>query len=236
MVFVIRRTSIALVLIIIAATFMVSKLMGDSGRMVSAVPVTNRTVIVDAGHGGIDGGAVGVAGTVEKDINLKVALKLQALLEQSGCAVFMTRTEDTSIHDKGTELEGKRKISDLDNRRKMSESYRADAYVSIHMNTFPKNKYFGSQVFFATYPPSSRQLGEILQESINNGIDNGNIRVAKEAVNNIYILSNTKVPSTVVECGFLSNAEEEALLKTEEYQRKLAFCIYSGIVKYFAAQ
>ena len=236
MVIMIKKNHILLTLLVFCVSAMAFNLFYTSNKPVSAIPVANRTIIVDAGHGGEDGGASSKTGTVEKDLNLQVALKLQALLKQSGCAVFTSRADDISIHNPGEEKKGNRKISDLDNRKALPKEYKADAFVSIHMNTFPQTQYYGSQVFYSSFPPESKKLGDIVMNELVQGIDNKNIRVAKEAINNIYILNDTKVPSIVVECGFLSNPDEAARLKTPEYQQKLAFNIYSGILKFFASK
>ena len=200
----------------------------------TSLPITNQVIMLDPGHGGEDGGAVGTAGTLEKEINLSIALKVQALLEQSGAAVIMTRAEDVSIHDVGEEKAGNRKISDLDNRIKMAGEYKPAAYVSIHMNTFTDSKYYGAQVFYNEKTQGAQNLATQIQNSINTNIENGNIRTVKEASGNIYILNDMPVPAVVVECGFLSNTEEEALLRSEDYQKRMAFAIYSGITKFLA--
>ena len=199
----------------------------------TALPVSSKVVLLDAGHGGEDGGAIGGEGTIEKDINLAVMLKLQNLLEQNGCTVITTRTEDVSLHNKGDEKSGNRKMSDLNNRKNMPEEYDADIFVSVHMNTFPDRKYSGAQVFYAE-SEGSKELAQCIQGELKAQVDNGNQREVKESAGNIYILEGAKIPSVVAECGFLSNDEEEQKLKSDEYQQKLAFALYCGIIKFFA--
>lgn len=234
MVLVVRKNVlIAIAAVLLGAVVLQAVLFGRD-MAVSGVPITNRTIVLDPGHGGEDGGAVGSNGTVEKNINLQVALRVQALLEQNGCSVFMTRNEDVSIHDKGEEKNSNRKISDLDNRKKMPGEYQADAFVSIHMNLYPQQQYHGAQVFYAEKPEQSMRLAQSIQDELREKADNTNQREIKAANGNIYVLDKSKVPSVVVECGFLSNPEEERKLQEDAYQQKLAFAIYSGIIKFFA--
>lgn len=233
MVLVIRKKLIYIALALIFAVSGINIAVRDANVATSALPVSGKVVVLDAGHGGEDGGAVGGNGTVEKDVNLSVMLKLQQLLEQSGCTVITTRTEDISLHNSGDEKVGNRKISDLDNRKKIPEEYGADVFVSVHMNTFPDSKYSGAQVFYAE-KEGSKELAENIRTELKNHVNGENKRETKDAEGNIYILDGAKVPSVVVECGFLSNSEEEAKLKSEEYQQKLAFAMYCGIIKFFA--
>ncbi len=236
MIFVVKKNVILTAAFVLLAAVVLNVAFFGDHTAVNSVPITNRTIVLDPGHGGEDGGAVGSNGTVEKDINLQVALKVQALLEQNGCSVFMTRNDDVSIHDKGEEKNNNRKVSDLDNRKKMPGDYQADAFVSIHMNLYPQQQYHGAQVFYAETPDNSMQLAQCIQDELREDVDSSNNREIKEAKGNIYVLDKSKVPSVVVECGFLSNPEEEQKLQTDEYQQKLAFAIYSGIIKFFAAQ
>ena len=158
-------------------------------RQTSGLPVSNKVVLLDAGHGGEDGGAVGGEGTVEKDINLSVMLKLQKLLEQSGCTVITTRTKDISLHNSGEEKAGNRKMSDLNNRKAMPEVYDADIFVSVHMNTYPDRRYSGAQVFYAE-SEGSKELASCIREELKSQVDNSNEREIKDAEGNIYILAD----------------------------------------------
>ena len=235
MVFIIRKKAILLTILALALAGGFSHLATlNSVRETAALPGTDKIIVLDAGHGGEDGGAIGGEGTVEKDVNLAVMKKLQALLEQSGCTVITTRVEDISLHEKGDEKTGNRKIKDLNARKELPDKYNADIFVSIHMNTFPDSKYKGAQVFYASEPEKSKDLAECIQAELKMQVDGSNERETKDADGNIYILEGAKIPSVVAECGFLSNAEEEAKLNSPEYQEKLAFAIYCGIIKYFA--
>lgn len=204
-------------------------------QTIASLP-SGRCIVLDAGHGSPDGGAVGISGVLEKDINLKICKKLQRLLEQSGAFVIMTRSDDKNIapDEKGKIRDIKR--NDLKARKNFKNTPNADIFVSIHMNKFPEEKYRGAQVFYAQKPQSSKVLGEAIQKSFIDNLDNSNTRIAKAADNSIYILKDSKIPSVIAECGFLSNPEEEKLLTTDEYQDKIAWSLFLGISQYFDAQ
>ena len=195
------------------------------------VPQTNPDfLIIDAGHGGMDGGAVGTAGTLEKDVNLKVAMYLKELAEKNGKKVIMTREEDISLHTTESTKVRNQKRSDLENRRQVLQNNNTGIFVSIHMNKYESENVKGAQVFYADNE-QSRNLATKTQNSLIKGLADGNKRVAKPAPSNLYIFKGCNSTAVVVECGFLSCPEEEKLLATEEYQRKLAQCIYDGIYK-----
>ena len=182
-----------------------------------------RIILIDPGHGGEDAGA-SANGISEKDINLSVSKKLKDYAESKGDKVIMSRTEDVSL------CEGKfKKAEDLKSRRDMAKESGADIFVSIHMNKFPQEKYKGAQVFYSASNDESRKLGEAIQKSLIESLNDGNTRAAKKSDGKVYILNNAEIPSVIVECGFLSNAEEAENLKNEEYQQKLAEAIYAGI-------
>lgn len=190
----------------------------------NAVPVSDKVIVLDAGHGASDGGAIGTTGVAEKDINLKIAQKLQKLLEQTGATVIVTRADDSAIAET--------KRSDMRLRKNIKETSSADIFVSIHMNKFSQSKYSGAQVFYSS-DEKSKALGEAIQASMRNILNPDNNRVAKSAEDSIYILKKSDVPSVIVECGFLSNPEEEELLTQADYQDKVAWSVYAGITSYF---
>ncbi len=195
-----------------------------------SIPVSGKTIVIDAGHGGFDAGA-SANGLEEKNINLSVAKYLEEYISQGGGIAVMTRDEDRSTADVDTDGKSAKK-SDLENRKKLVETAEADVFVSVHMNKFPQEQYRGAQVFYSPQPQESKQLGEEIQASLKEILNDGNERQAKKA-EGIFILKNTLVPSVIVECGFLSNPQEAALLKEESYRQKLAWGIYVGIVKFF---
>ena len=197
-----------------------------------SVPVTNRTIIVDAGHGGEDGGAVSSNGVSEAQINLSIALKLQNLLEQSGATVVLTRSDDNAIYDIDSKTLRQKKNSDLKNRVKIGKTSSADIFVSIHLNKIEQSQYYGWQTFFKDGNEQGKKLATCIQENLNEAIQKENKR-APLKISDIYIIKNVEIPTTIVECGFLSNPEEEKQLQTDEYQNKLAWGIYNGIMDYF---
>lgn len=195
---------------------------------------SKKIILIDPGHGGIDGGAVSASGLLEKDINLKISMKLKAVLEKQNYTVLMTRTEDTGLYsDKGT-IHSK-KIQDLNNRCKMKIESDCDIFVSIHLNMFPQSQYYGAQVWYSDYP-ESKKLGELIQEDLRENLDPNNKRMAKCAKSEYKILSKDGIPSVIVECGFLSNAAEAQKLADDAYQDKIAASVAASISKYFKSQ
>lgn len=192
-----------------------------------------KIVLIDPGHGGMDGGAKGKDGTLEKDINLSIALKLKTALESKGYKVEMTRETDTDLHTKGETVREKKR-DDLANRVKLKEETKCDAFISIHQNMFPQSNCKGAQVWYAG-DENSKLLGEALQESFKTNLDENNHRLAKQAKEEYRILRNNKDCAAVIaECGFLSNPEELELLKSDDYQNKIIDSIVNGIDKYFS--
>lgn len=195
----------------------------------------SKTVILDAGHGGFDGGAVASDGTVEKDINLNITLMIAKFLKQNGFTVIMTRENDVSTDDVETDKIATRKKSDLKNRLDLMDDYKDAVFVSVHLNKFTTSAASGSQVFYSK-SEKSKLLGECIQKSIVSHIQPENTRVNKQATSSTYLLYNATIPTVLVECGFLSNKAELEKLKTKDYQNEMAFCIYCGILEYFKGE
>lgn len=193
-------------------------------------------IVLDPGHGGEDGGAVGQSGCVEKDINLAISLNLEQMLKASGFDVVMTRSSDISIYDDGSETIREKKVSDLHNRLKIIEKQKNCIFVSIHQNKFTSSQYSGAQVFYSANNPLSEGMAKDVQGSIVSMLQPDNKREVKPADSSIYLLWNTRVPAVLIECGFLSNAQESQKLCSTEYQRQMAFSIYCGILKYWQGQ
>ena len=185
-------------------------------------------VVLDAGHGGKDPGKVGVNEALEKEINLQIALRLKSLLEQNGVAVVLTREEDKDL---ASEQATNRKNEDLRARAALISETNPVLMVSIHQNSYPEADVDGAQVFYYAGSESGKQLGTMVQNSLKREIDDGNHRAAK-ANKDYYLLKKAGCPAIFVECGFLSNPAEAALLVTEEYQEKIAFSIHLGIMEY----
>jgi N-acetylmuramoyl-L-alanine amidase len=193
--------------------------------------VAGKTIVVDAGHGGEDPGKVGVGGHYEKDINLQVAIKLRSLLAQGGAGVAMTREVDKSLCEDGTGLTlRERKREDLKGRIAVANEYKANLYVAIHCNSFPKSTSSGAQVFFAPQVVGSLELAQSVQTSLQETL--GNTRRVPKEDSTTYVMKETVIPTINVEIGFLSNPREEKLLLEAEYQNKVAWAIYRGIVQY----
>ena len=197
-----------------------------------SLPVTNKTVILDAGHGSPDEGAESKNGITEQKINLLITQKVQSLLEQSGCTVILTRSDENGIYNADANTLREKKRTDIINRVKLGNESSADIFVSIHLNKIPQNQYNGWQTFFKANNIQSEELARSIQEELNNSIQKGNKREALK-ITGKYIVDHVEVPITIVECGFLSNPEEEKLLQQDEYQNKLAWGIYNGIMDYF---
>jgi N-acetylmuramoyl-L-alanine amidase len=195
-------------------------------------PIQVDQIIVDCGHGGIDSGAVGVHGEMEKDINLQIGLILRDMLAVQGFDVVMTREEDISLHDSQYTKIAQQKTSDIKKRLSIIDENPNSITVSIHQNKFSQGQYHGAQMFYGVNNPQSVILAQKIQDSIVSNLQPENQRQIKEGTNSVYLLMHASNPIVLVECGFLSNEQEAALLSTEEYQQKMAFAIFCGIMDY----
>ena len=192
----------------------------------------NKVIVIDPGHGGIDGGAKSENGVIEKDINLSISLKTKAALDSKGYKVIMTRSEDVGLYTEGKKVREK-KIEDLGNRVKIKKENKCDAFISIHQNMFPQKNCKGAQVWSANNEPSQK-LGKIIQQKFKEEVDQNNKREAKVAKKEYKILNDGyEGASVIVECGFLSNPEECELLGKEDYQNKIANTLANAIDEYF---
>lgn len=204
----------------------------DQAVSTSVLEQRQRVVVLDAGHGGEDSGAIGISGVLEKDINLSVVLKLRDMLTLGGYKVVLTREEDRSIHDPGTEKKGERKISDMNNRLELIQEQPSPVLISVHQNQFTQEQYSGAQMFYSETNPNNQTFADIMQRKFVAFLQPGNTREIKPSGPELFLLYNTQSPSLLVECGFLSNAEECALLSGEEYQCKVAFTIFAGLSEF----
>lgn len=193
-----------------------------------------RVIVLDAGHGGIDGGCSSAAGDVEKDINLAILLDLRELLRASGYTVVVTRDTDRSIHDEGVEGIANQKGSDMDNRLAIFNSAEGALCVSIHQNQFTDPQYSGAQMFYSDTNRESAVLAEALQQQFVAFLQPDNTRQTKLCGKELFLCYYSKNPTVMCECGFLSNPDEAARLVTPEYQRQVAFTIYAALVQYTA--
>lgn len=198
----------------------------------TSADVSEKPVIVlDAGHGGLDSGAVGKNGVLEKDVNLDVVLDLRDMLEMSGFEVVLTRDADISIYDAGVEGIRNQKLSDMDNRLEIIQKYPDSIFLCIHQNNYTDPQYFGAQMFYNNNNPDNRTLAQIMQRRFAD-LQPGNDREIKLSGNELFLLKSNPNPSLMIECGFLSNPEEEQKLSTKEYRQKVAFTIYGGVMEY----
>jgi len=191
----------------------------------------NRVVVIDAGHGGVDPGAVGKGKVLEKDVTLAVSKRLQALVQQSGTKTIMVREDDSDLGTSQGLL--KRKREDLAQRIQLAMDAQAEVYISIHANSFPDAKLTGAQTFYHLDSPEGKLLAQSIQQELNS-MTNGKRGI--KGNQDIYVLKKAHQAAVTVELGFLTNLEEEQLLTTPEYQQKLAIAIYQGLSVYFSKQ
>ena len=189
------------------------------------------TVVLDAGHGGEDGGAVSASGIHEKDVNLAVTMALGELLSANGISVIYTRKEDVLLYDKTVDYHGRKKSLDLAARRKIAEDTPNGIFISIHMNAFPQSQYSGFQVWYSKNSPHSLTLAQTIQTNATEQLQPENDRRVKPATSSIYLLHRLQCPAILVECGFLSNPTEAELLASESYQNQLAFLLFLSITE-----
>ena len=194
------------------------------------------TIVVDAGHGGIDPGAVGADGTLEKGINLSISQKIESMLKSFGFHVIMTRTEDSLICDDGLSTVKEKKRSDITKRLAISENSQNSLLLSIHQNNFGQTQYYGTQVFYSPNNSESKKIAEVIQSGVITMLQKENTRQVKPVGSEIYLLYHSQKPAVMVECGFMSNTSELARLKMDEYQNKMAFSIVCSIVEYCSQQ
>jgi N-acetylmuramoyl-L-alanine amidase len=192
---------------------------------------TQKVVVLDAGHGGYDPGKVGINQAMEKDINLQIAIRLKALLESEGITVIMTREDDDGLYSQDST---NKKAEDLRNRCSVINEASAICAVSIHQNSYTEEYVCGAQVFYHAQSEEGKQLAGYIQDSLRIRLDSSNERQPK-ANESYYLLKNTSCPIVIVESGFLSNSKEAALLITQDYQEKIAWAVYMGIVNYINA-
>lgn len=189
------------------------------------------TVILDAGHGGEDSGAVGVNGVYEKNLNFQMVEVLSAFLRAGGVAVVETRTEDRLLYTEEQNIRGMRKMYDLKNRLAIAEKYPSALFVSIHMNNFSMSQYQGLQVWYSKNHPQSRAFAESVQSCVRQGLQKENDRVIKAADSSLYLLDRSENPAILIECGFLSSSEECEKLCDRDYQKRLSFFIFCAMME-----
>ena len=195
----------------------------------------SSVIILDAGHGGVDGGTSGKNGELEKDINLSIVKHLKDMLTSAGFTVILTRDADVSIHDEHAKTIREMKVSDLENRLKIMNQHHGAIFISIHQNHYSESRYSGAQMFYSTNDPASKKLAEHLQASFVSRLQPSNTRQIKPCGNDVYLMKQATTTAVLAECGFLSNPEEARLLGDAAYQKKLAYVIFCGVLDYFSA-
>lgn len=212
----------------------------QKGNSSTPLPVFNESTqirfVIDPGHGGEDAGAVAADGTLEKDLNLQLAIALALILELNGNQAVLTRETDTLLYDRYNDLTdytGYKKVYDLKNRLKIAEEKENSVYVGIHMNKFEESKYSGLQVYYSPNDARSNELALAVKDTVSSYLQPQNKRPVKKADSSIYILNRAQMPAVLIECGFMSNENELSLLKTKEYRKDLALCLFLSIVDCF---
>ncbi|MBA4542320.1 MULTISPECIES: N-acetylmuramoyl-L-alanine amidase CwlD [Thermoactinomyces] len=198
------------------------------------MPLSGKVIMIDAGHGGPDGGAVSQDGIVEKEITLKIARYLQDYLHGAGALVFLTRETDTDLAQPDTKRLRLRKAEDLMRRIYLIKEKNVDAFVSIHLNAIPSSRWSGAQTFYNPVREENKRLATFIQAELIRNLENTN-RLAKQK-GDVYILKHSPVPTALVEVGFLSNPEEARLLATDTYQKKVAASIYLGLIRFYTGK
>ena len=210
----------------------------DNARFASSAVTENSSktikVIIDAGHGGVDGGAVAADSTLEKDINLDIALKLNELLKLAGAETIMTRQSDISIHNENAKSIRAKKVSDIHNRFRIIEDNPEYIFVSIHQNVYSSSKYKGAQVFYSPNNSESSFLAKCIQDTIADNKQKDNTRQIKKCGTDVYLVYHANSVAVLCECGFMSNAEDLTNLKNPQYRSEMAMCIFSGIIDYYS--
>ena len=228
-----KRVIFIVSIILLLALFMLLMLLSTSKIKLetSAKPLEKLPkIIIDAGHGGQDGGAV-CNGVLEKDINLPISLDTADFVKLLGFEVMMTREDDNFITDKGSNVK-ERKLNDMKARLELYNSDESNVILSIHQNKFSDSKAHGSQIFYSPNNDDSQLLAQSVKHSLNSLLNTGLDRECKPAGKSIYLLKNTHQPAVIVECGFISNFEECQKLKSDSYQKQLAFAITTGLLDY----
>ena len=227
----VKTVKIIALLLVLSTLFMLTLDFLKKDVTAQASAETGRVIVIDAGHGGEDSGAIGVNGAYEKDINLQIATEIGEELKSRGYTVVYTRTEDKMLYLPEENIKGMRKISDLKNRCRITEEYDDCILVSIHMNSYGASKYSGLQVYFKNGDEESRQLATKIQGAVRSELQPENKRQIKSG-DSLYLLENASATAVLIECGFLSNEAECEKLSQKEYQKQLSFSIICGIIEY----
>lgn len=238
-----KKTVIVYVITILLASIVLLAAAIFSGALTppDAVGTANDTlrysvVVIDAGHGGEDGGTSSKSGIIEKDVNLELAKALKEKLEAQGIKVVMTRDEDRLLYDRNTDFKGRKKRLDMAARLNIIQNTESCIFVSLHMNSFSDSRYSGLQVWYSDNNPDSHELADIIQNNIKSKLQPNNNRMTKSAGSSIYLLEQSSCPSVLVECGFLSNAAEAELFKDAKYKDTLCSHLCDSVIEFLKKQ
>ena len=226
------KSSLSLALVFIIVFFLVLSLNMADVTTTSLLIDGGEVVIVDAGHGGEDGGTQSSAGVLEKDINLSISSKLGNMLRLMGYTVIFTRNDDSLHYGSDAVKQRQKKVSDIHYRMNIMKTYPQALFLSIHQNHFSQSKYYGAQVFYSKNNNLSKTVADSIQTNLRQLLQPENDRQIKESGTDVYLLYNAVSPAVMVECGFLSNPGEALLLNDEEYQKKLILAIAAGLEEY----
>ena len=229
----VKTVKITAIILTLCLLGIIAVRISDESRDISSPSSTEgeKVIVIDAGHGGEDSGAIGVNGAYEKDLNLQIAIILGEELKNRGYTVVYTRTEDKMLYSPEENIKGMRKISDLKNRCKLTEGYDDCILISVHMNSYGASKYSGLQVYYSDENENSRVLAQRIQNAVRGQLQPSNTRQIKSG-GSLYLLENVSCAAVLIECGFLTNEEECAKLSQKEYQKQLSFSIICGIIEY----
>jgi N-acetylmuramoyl-L-alanine amidase len=220
--------------LVITAMLTFSAITAGVSKNATETLYADHTIILDPGHGGIDGGAVGFGGVVEKGINLSISLKMRAFFQAAGYRVIMTREDDRSIHDENSSTIKGKKTSDLKNRLDFIKNNPKAVFLSVHQNIFEESIYSGTQVFYSPNNELSKLLAKQIQLDIKSMLQPQNNREIKEAGKNLFLLYKAQSPAVLIECGFLYNPKEAQDLQNDDYQNKMAFACFLATMHYYA--
>lgn len=231
---IINRRLIYIVLALVLTITLLALFLTNCGKDVSTTSLrtSNKIIVLDPGHGGVDPGALSNTGILEKDISLNIAKKLRRLLEQTGSIVILTREEDVGLYTEKSITYNQKKNEDLRNRRIMINEINPDLFITIHLNSFSQSRYYGAQTFYQKGSNEGKTLTRLIQEELRNVLGEENERTALQT-DSVYLLKEVQSTAILVECGFLSNPREAELLNQPEYQEKIAWAIYTGIIRYY---
>ena len=223
---------IVCIIALYCACFYELHVVASSGKYETTLAnATPKTIVLDAGHGGEDSGAIGFGDVFEKDLNLEISFKLGEYLKNAGYTVIYTRTDDKLLYTEEQNIKGMRKINDLKNRINIANSYSDAIFVSIHMNSYGASSCSGLQVYHGVGNEDAKRIADCVQNEVVKRIQPKNRRKIKSG-DGIYLLENSINPAILIECGFLSNPEECKKLSEKEYQKELSFAILCGMIEY----